>query len=152
MTVVDTSVLSLAFRRRRRLDVEPPAVRALRRMVIEDAPVMIPGIVMQETLSGVRSDDQFLRLNRLLEAFPVLIADLGHHVAAARISNTCRRRGIIASAVDCLIAALTISRNASLLTLDADFSKIATLCDLRLLPIEEAPAEGSRRGLSWRTP
>jgi predicted nucleic acid-binding protein len=73
MIVLDTSILSLAFRRRQRTEPEPYPVAALRRMVVEDVPLAIPGIVLQELLSGVRSDRQFSRLRNLLEPFAILM-------------------------------------------------------------------------------
>ena len=101
-------------------------------MLLEDTPVAIPGIVLHELLSGARTDIQFTRLQRLLEAFAILTAERQDHVLAAQISNACRRQGLSMSAVDCLIAALTTSREALLFTLDEDFSRMAPICGLKL--------------------
>ena len=133
MILLDTSLLSLAFRRRGPPH-EPPAVTAFRRLVEADAPLAIPGIVLQEVLSGVRTDTEVGRLEALLEGFPVILADRSDHVAAAGIANACRRHGVSVSTVDCLIAALTTRRNATLFTLDADFARVRPHCDLRLFP------------------
>jgi len=133
MIVVDTSVLSLAFRRRRAAHPEPSPVRVFRRLIEADVPLVVPGVVLQELLSGVRAEAHFDRLERLLESFPIVVADRSHHVSAARIANACRGHGLTASTVDCLIAAMTIARNARLFTVDADFSKMARHCDLQLL-------------------
>jgi len=134
--LVDTSVLSLAFRRRRQSQPEPRPVQIFRRLILEDTPVAIPGIVLQEILSGVRTDIQFARLQRLLEAFSILTAERQDHVLAAQISNACRRKGLSMSAVDCLIAALATSREAFLFTLDEDFSRMAPNCGLKLYNTE----------------
>lgn len=131
MIFIDTSVLSLAFRRRAKPDPEPPLVRTFRRLVDEDQPVAIPGIVLQELLSGVRTEDDFARLLDILDGFPIVQATRAHHVAAAKISNACRQAGISASAVDCLIAAMTVETDAKLLTADEDFSRMAQHCDLQ---------------------
>jgi len=139
MIVVDTSVLSLAFRRRARAQAEPSAARLLRRMVLEDIHVRVPGIVLQELLSGVRREAQFARLKSLVEGFPILAAERAHHVAAARISNACRRNGVATSAVDCLIAAQAVAADAPLFTTDEDFSRMAAHCRLRLLEVKEMP-------------
>ena len=61
MIVLDTSVLSLVFRRKAKAAVDPPAALALRRMIADDWPLGIPGIVLQELLSGVRTPTQFSR-------------------------------------------------------------------------------------------
>ena len=132
MIVVDTSVLSLAFRRKTKPGPELPLVGDFRRLVEEDQPVVIPGIVLQELLSGVRAEDDFLRLLDILDGFPIFTAATAHHIAAAKISNACRQSGISASAVDCLIAAMAVESKAKLLTADEDFSHIARHCDLQL--------------------
>jgi predicted nucleic acid-binding protein len=135
--LVDTSVLSLAYRRRRRDEPEPRPVTVLRQLIIDDVPLAIPGIVLQEILSGIRAQAQFDKLQRTLESFPVVIATEIHHIVAARIANACRRKGIAASAVDCLISALATSNRDILFTLDEDFVKMARVCDLRLLSLEQ---------------
>ena len=99
-------------------------------MLLEDTPVL------QEILSGVRTDTQFTRLQKLLEAFLILMAERRDHILAAQISNACRRRGTSISTVDCLIAALAVSRDAPLFTLDEDFARIAPICGLKLLKLE----------------
>ena len=132
MIVVDTSVLSLAFRRKAKPGPELPLVRVFRRLVEEDQPVVIPGIVLQELLSGVRAEDDFVRLLDILDGFPIVTAATAHHVAAAKISNACRQSGMSASAVDCLIAAMAVESKAKLLTADEDFSHMARHCDLQL--------------------
>ena len=133
MILLDTSVLSAAFRRRRRGEEEPAAAAALRRLVREDVPVGLPGIVLQELLSGVRTPQEFDRLQTILDGFPLVEARQEDHVAAARIANACARKGVPTSAVDCLIAALAVSRKATLFTLDIDFARMAPHCGVRLL-------------------
>lgn len=132
MILLDTSVLSLAFRRRGQHGGASPAAGALRRLIEGDAPLAVPGIVLQELLSGVRGEGRFSRLRRLIEPFPVLLAERRHHIEAARIANTCWRAGVSASTVDCLIAALAIESEAYLFTLDADFVRIARCSALKL--------------------
>jgi predicted nucleic acid-binding protein len=130
--LLDTSVLSAAFRRRDP-DRGHEAVFRLRRMISEDWPLSIPGVVRQELLSGVRTPEEWKRLQDVVEGFPVLLADLEDHFTAARVANACRQRGIASSTVDCLIAAQAIRSQASLFTLDQDFQHIAACCELQLL-------------------
>ncbi|MGA2618500.1 MAG: PIN domain-containing protein [Thermoguttaceae bacterium] len=138
MIVLDTSILSLALRRPRRdAGDEPPLVAALRRLVADDAPLAVPGIVLQELLSGVRSAEQFDRLQGAMAGFPVLLADKAEHLRAARIGNACRGHGIACSTIDALIAAQTIERNASLFTTDVDFKRIAACSDLKLMSFRQ---------------
>lgn len=133
MILLDTSILSLAFRRRRKGEPEPPEVADLRRMTEEDEPIAVPGIVLQELLSGVRTQAEFARLRILMEGFPLILAGRSDHLSAARISNACARKGVSTSTVDCLIAALAISRKASLFTVDDDFVRMAPHSGLSLL-------------------
>ena len=132
MILLDTSVLSLAFRRRRVGEPEPQVAATLRRLVTEDAPVGVPGIVLQELLSGVRTAQEFDSLKTSMEGFPLVMAEPDDHVAAARIANACGRKGVPTSTVDCLIAALAISRRAALFTRDTDFIRMAPHCGLTL--------------------
>ena len=132
MIFLDTSILSLAYRRRRGFGPEPGTVSILRKMILEDVPLAIPGIVLQEILSEVRTEAQFGKLQRLLEAFPIISAEPQHHVLAARIANACRRKGVAASTIDCLIAALATSSDAFLFTLDEDFGRMAPVCGVKL--------------------
>ena len=132
MIVLDTSVLSLAFRRRKTGEGDPAQAVLLRQMVADDWPLAVPGIVLQELLSGVRSDAEFRKLERCLRGFPRLLAGEAHHLHAARIVNACRRRGIVCSAVDALIAALTIDSGGELFSNDTDFGPMASFCGLKL--------------------
>ena len=135
MIVVDTSVWSLAFRRRARPGDEPKVVSLLRRMITDDQPLAVPGIVFQELLTGVRDVSQAKKLQRILDGFPLLLATKDHHVEAAKISTACRKGGVAAATVDCLIAAQCISSNSPLLTTDEDFKRIALHAALKLYPI-----------------
>jgi hypothetical protein len=138
LILLDTSVLSLAFRRRTVGASETAEVARLRRLIEEDEPLAIPGIVAQELLSGVRDDRQATRLQGLIEGFPWVLATREHHIRAAQIANRCRRAGITVSTPDCLIAATAVELGAELLTLDTDFTRIAGHAELRLLPLAGA--------------
>lgn len=133
MIAVDTSVLSLAMRRPiRGLYREAPAAARLRKAVEEGLPVVVPGVCLQELLSGVRTAQQFTRLASLMAPYPVLVATRADHVAAARIANACRAAGIAVGTVDALIAAIVVQHRARLLTTDGDFQRIALHCALAL--------------------
>ncbi len=132
MIVLDTSVLSLAFRRRRRGHAEPAVAAQLRELIEHDYPLGVPGIVYQELLSGVRDPQQFARLQTALDGFVFILATLEHHALAARMANECRRNGIATSTGDCLIAATAVTATGQLFTVDTDFDRIAACTDLRL--------------------
>ncbi len=131
MILLDTSILSLAFRRRSP-QVAHRAVAILERLIAEDRPMVVAGVVLQEILSGVRTSQEFDRLLGELEGFQVVTARIEDHLKAAEVANSCRRSGIASSAVDCLIAAQAINLGASLFTLDQDFGRMASCCELDL--------------------
>lgn len=132
MILLDTSILSLAFRRQPGGAPEPRELEILRQLISEDAPLAIPGIAVQELLSGVRDEARFRTARQHLAGFQVILAEEPDHHFAARVFNACLDSGITPSTVDCLIAAQTIANSAELWTLDRDFSDIARCTALKL--------------------
>ncbi len=133
MILLDTSVLSAALRRRARGLGELEIAERLQALLGSGQRVAVPGIVVQELLSGIRESSQFESVKRLLlRGYPILTAAVGDHVLAADVVNRCRRRGMAVSSIDALIAALAINSKASLFTTDEDFERIAGLVPLRL--------------------
>ena len=131
MIVIDTSVLSEAFRHRR--GIQPTrSAEELVRLIRDGESLAVPGVVLQEFLAGLRDEALFLKLAGLLRPLPLLLATHENHVAAARISNSCRAAGIAAGAVDCLIAAQALGRDHQLFSSDRDFERIAEVCELQL--------------------
>lgn len=107
MILLDTSVLSLAYRRKYPTpEDKPKEVLILQKMVETHKPIAIPGIVFQEFLSGLRENSQFQQLQRMVEGFPIILATQPNHLKAANIANICRHAGVITSATDCLINVL----------------------------------------------
>jgi predicted nucleic acid-binding protein len=131
LIVLDTSVLSLVFRRRASVP-EPAIVNTFRELVSRDESLVVPGIVYQELLTGVRSAEQHRRLSSALSGFPLILATRAHHVRAAEVARSCRAAGVASSTVDCLIAAQALGRGCRLFTLDSDFDRIAAVTPLTL--------------------
>jgi predicted nucleic acid-binding protein len=131
MILFDTSVLSIVFRRRQKRP-EQRLAQIYRDLIQEGHEVAIPGIVVQELLSGVRTESQFSALLQVISGFDIRLALLADHLAAANVMNQCRRSGVACSAIDALIAALAIESNAKLFTTDRDFQRIASCSSLRL--------------------
>ena len=127
--LVDTSVWSLALRRRAR--VEAPAVQELRSLVDEGRVAMI-GPIRQELLSGLRTPESFERLRDHLQPFPDERLETADFERAAEHFNTCRARGVQGSNIDFLICAVAERRNLPILTTDADFSRFAAVLPLTL--------------------
>ena len=134
MILLDTCILSIAYRRKYQHGKIATEAIMLKQMVAEHKPIQIPGIVVQEFLSGLREDAQFEKLRKLSESFPIILAQQSHHIEAARIANICRRAGVATSATDCLIAAIVIEQKAQLFTTDQDFVRMAYYCPIRLFP------------------
>jgi predicted nucleic acid-binding protein len=112
--------------------MEEAAVTELRRLIVENLPVALPGIALQEVLSGIRRPEQFDKVLSLMSGFTVLLADAADHVEAARVSNLCRRGGVATTSGDNLIAAQAIRHGASVWSLDNDFEHMAEHCDVDL--------------------
>jgi predicted nucleic acid-binding protein len=98
-----------------------------------DAPLGLPGIVLQEILSGLPSEKQFRELRaKLLGAFTIVPAAADDHVEAARLRNACTSKGANVSGIDCLIAASAIAGGHELFAVDADFEAICRHSPLKL--------------------
>lgn len=116
--IVDTSVWSLALRRGKQ-SVSAP-VQELRHL-IQDHRVQMIGPIRQELLSGIRSESQFIKLQKRLDSFPDFPILTEHYVTAARFFNLCRSKGIQGSNTDFLICAVANRSNFSIFTTDKDF-------------------------------
>jgi predicted nucleic acid-binding protein len=109
------------------------SVYAYEPLMDSDAPLGLPGNVLQEVLSGMASQRQFADLRgRLPAAFTILPASSDEHVEAARLKNLCTSRGLNVSGIDCLIAATAIAGRHELFAVDGDFGEIAKHSALRL--------------------
>jgi hypothetical protein len=113
----------------------PRVVQLLEKLTRDKQRLVVPGIVIQELLSGIKEPPQAEKIMEIMEGYPILLATQDHHIEAANISNVCRKAGVSAATIDCLVAAQCIMENGILLTLDGDFSLMARHCTLRLYPI-----------------
>ena len=132
--IVDTSVWSLALRRRTPPD-SSSAVTALRNLITDDQ-VALLGAIRQEILSGIRSAEQFIRLRDYLRVFADLELVSEDYELASEFFNTCRRNGIQGANTDFLICAVAHRQSYSILTTDNDFYSFRAHLPI-LLSIEE---------------
>jgi len=116
--IVDTSVWSLALRRSKQ-DTSAP-VQELHH-IIHDHRVQMIGPIRQEILSGIRSESQFIKLQKHLESFPDLPILTEDYVTAAKFFNHCRSKGIQGSNTHFLICAVAVRNRFSIYTTDQDF-------------------------------
>ena len=127
--LVDTSVWSLALRRRTR--VPEPSIAELRSLIDEGRVAMI-GPIRQELLSGLRTAEAFERLRDHLRPFSDEILESGDFERAAQHFNTCRAKGVQGSSTDFLICAAAERRRFPILTTDADFIRFAEILPIVL--------------------
>ena len=129
--VVDTSVWSLALRRGS--PSPDPQVVKLATALMQRQPIVLLGVILQEVLQGIRDESRFDDVRGYLQAFPIWALDRADYVAAARLWNLCRSKGVQPSTADIQIAAACIQHDCELLTCDQDFQHIAQFCPLRLV-------------------
>jgi len=115
--IPDTPIWSFVLRR----DKPNREVQNLFTRLIEEGRVILPGVVKQEILSGIRNQAQFDALAEQLAHFPAVLATDEDHVLAAKFFNKCQKSGIQGSHIDFLILALAVNNSAAILTSDRDF-------------------------------
>jgi predicted nucleic acid-binding protein len=82
--------------------------------------------VRMELLAGARDDQHLHQLRRLLARASTLPTESVDYDAAAALYRTCRQRGhTVRKLIDCLIAAVAIRGDVSVLHLDTDFEVLA---------------------------
>jgi len=129
----DTSVLSRVLRRKKPGEDERALHETLESLMVQEEPLGLPAIVLQELLTGIHSDKQFEQLrSRLLASFQIIHPDTEDYIQAARMKNKCLAEGVNVSGADCLIAAITNGGEHELFALDADFESIARVVPLKL--------------------
>jgi len=103
----------------------------LRRMIEEAEPFALTGIVVAEVLQGLTRDarriEQYLAQWEMLEP-----RGFETYREAAAIYRAARAKGIALTTIDAVIAAIALEHNASVFTLDQDFSRIARITRLAL--------------------
>ena len=128
MVIVDTSVWSLALRRRRpATDVVTTELARL----IDQGDALIAGPIRQELLSGIATQAQFKLLSGRLQAFPDIPIETADYERAALCFNQCRARGIQGSNTDYLICALALRLDVPVFSVDRDFTRYARILHVR---------------------
>ena len=130
--LVDTSVWSLALRRRR-APTEHAAVDELRRLIANGRAAMV-GPIRQELLSGIRDRTAFNRLRDHLHAFPDEPLGIADYEQAAAHCNAWRARGLQGSNTDFLLCAIASRRRMPILTADDDFGRYRAVIPILLHP------------------
>ena len=129
MVIVDTSVWSLALRRKQ--PVADAATVELARL-IDAGDALIAGPIRQELLSGIASQAQFKLVRERLEAFPDIPIETADYERAALCFNQCRTQGIQGSNTDYLICAIALRLGLPVFSADRDFPRYAKILRVRL--------------------
>lgn len=133
MVLVDTSVWSLALRRRHTaLGERERQLVEMWRGLAQSGRAALIGIVRQELLSGIADQRVFSQLRERINVLPHLIVGAEQHDLAAQLYNRCRSQGVTPTAFDMLICAACVSHRVPLFTDDADFRPLAPVTGLRL--------------------
>jgi predicted nucleic acid-binding protein len=102
-------------------------------LIQEGAPIAITEPVIMELLAGARDAGNFRRLRIMTDGLPLMAVEAAcdYHEAAA-IYRLARMGGkTVRSMADCLIAAVGLRRDATVVHFDADFDVIASCVPLR---------------------
>ena len=89
-----------------------------------------------ELAAGARTDEREMDLRRLLLRFALLTFDtVVNFDAAANIYRACRRVGVTPRGmIDCLIAAVALRHDATLLAFDVNMNRVAEVIGVGLDP------------------
>ncbi len=130
MVVVDTTVWIDLLRGNRTQQVD--RLRALLRAYSD---VALTDVVLMELLQGARDDLQERSLKERFSAFPILkLETLDDFAHAARMNRAACGAGVtLGNRLDYLIAVVCVREDAAILHADADFDRLASCTELRVL-------------------
>jgi len=132
-TLVDTSIWSLALRRKTRNLSSPEKILVTELVeLVKEGRARILGVIRQELLSGIKTPDQYEKLRSTLRSFPDEVLETSDYEFAAKSSNACRAKGIAVSVVDAMICAISATRDWPIFTTDPDFKNYAGVLGIKL--------------------
>ena len=109
----------------------------LRRMIEEVELVALTGVIVTEVLQGLTRDTN--RIERYLSMWEMLEPHgFSSYREAATIFRLAQSKGFSLTTIDTLIVAIGLEHQASLFSLDKDFSRIARITALRLHALPES--------------
>jgi predicted nucleic acid-binding protein len=129
--LVDTSIWSLALRKKTLTHQEKKIVEELKEL-IHELRVVVIGPVRQELLSGISDEIKYMNLKDKLRPFDDLPLHVEDYEKAAEIFNICRKNGVQGSHIDFLICAASINEEISIFTTDKDFENYKKYINIKL--------------------
>ena len=129
MVLVDTTVWIDFFG-----DSSTPQVARLQELIESDEDLCLCGVILAETLQGIRSEAEYRRTRDHLDSLILFPMHRATFVRAAELYRALRKKGVtVRKPVDCMIASVAIEYNLSLLHNDRDFNHIAEHSELKIL-------------------
>lgn len=132
--LIDTSVWSLAFRKRKLTSDDKKLIEYLMFLIRNQYAIMI-GPIRQEILSGISDENKFVKLKNALETFSDFHITTEDYETAAEFYNKCRSAGIQGSHIDYLVCSVAHNNDFLILTLDKDFFNYKKYLDIQLIDI-----------------
>lgn len=111
-------------------------MQALEKLIQDGDDIYLNGLIYQEILQGIKSEEYIAKLKPYLLSFSFLEETTEMHGMAAQLFRICKSKGITLSTIDALIATHAAENECFLLTTDEDFKRITKYSDLKLFPIE----------------
>lgn len=108
--------------------------RRMVELIGDGGPLAVTEPVVMEVVAGARTDERETQLRRLLLRFELLGFDGPVDFAGATtIYRRCRQAGVTPRGlIDCMIAAVTLRHEATLLSADADLERVARVMRIDL--------------------
>ena len=131
MILVDTTVWSKAYRRKKTGDDDQETIKELWNILDNEEELLI-GPVRQELLSGISDKNIFNELMIKLYGFNNYEIQLVDHDLAAEYFNVCLCNGIQGSQTDFLICAVAYRYNLEIFTEDKDFKNYRKYLPIKL--------------------
>ena len=133
--LVDTSVWSEALRRKKQsIKSENTFIFQL---INNDETIILTGIILQEILTGIKTNKQFQNIQSILRDFNFIEPGIEDYIFAAELKNILMKKGIHAGSIDFLIASIAIKNDLFLASFDHDFDNISKYCNLNVINQEK---------------
>lgn len=107
----------------------------LHRLIEEEEDISITEIILTEILQGIKKDTDYQKVKEYLLEFPIQgPKGTETYLKAAQTYRDCRKRGMaVRKTVDCIIAAICMENDLTLLHKDSDFDMIEACTGLKVL-------------------
>jgi predicted nucleic acid-binding protein len=130
MILVDTSVW-IDFLR----GVDSSERRLLHKLIEDEEDIALTGIILTEILQGVKEEKQFNVIRDYLMELPIYEPKNSFTYAdAAYLYRECRKKGkTIRSTIDCLIAAICLENDLTILHKNTDYDGIGECTGLKVI-------------------